>query len=56
MFVLAKKLGEVIPVNCQKCGSNNDIHVNDVKAEENKLVSLFAEFIFLAGTLAFLFF
>lgn len=39
-FILARKLGEIFPQNCKTCGSRVVIHVNDVKADENKLKNI----------------
>jgi hypothetical protein len=50
-FILARKLGEEFPINCTECGSRLGVHVNEVKAEENKIMSLLAGIIFLAGTI-----
>ena len=50
-FVLARKRGERIDLNCTSCGTGKQYHVNDIKAEESNIMSLFALFIFLGGTI-----
>lgn len=49
-FKLAKEVGEIIPANCMHCGKRNEVHVNDVKAEESKYTSIIAALILLIGT------
>ena len=46
---LEKEKGENFEVNCQNCGSRYLVHVNDVRAKENKYTTLFG---IALGTLA----
>lgn len=50
-FVLARKLGEQIDLNCNSCGTWKQYHVNEIKAEENKIISLMALLILFGGTI-----
>ena len=49
-FVLARKKGERIKLNCSTCETSNDYHVNDLKAEEGKTLGIIAIFILFGGT------
>lgn len=49
-FVLAKKQGERIKLNCKSCGTTKEYHVNDLKAEESRVVGIISVLIFLGGT------
>jgi len=39
---LEMKRGEVFQLNCDKCGSNQNTHINDVEAVENTSIILIA--------------
>lgn len=49
-FVLAKRRGEQVKLNCESCGTTKEYHVNDLKAEESRIVGIISVFIFLVGT------
>ncbi|MEQ9009682.1 MAG: hypothetical protein RLP12_17520 [Ekhidna sp.] len=49
-FAQAKKLNEKIELRCTNCNTSNKYHVNDIRAEKNKIVALVASLILLAGT------
>ena len=53
-FKLAKKVGEKLDLQCKSCGSKQRTKMNDIKAEENKVMSLIASGIFFLGTIALL--
>ncbi len=49
-FGLAAKMGEKIELKCIQCNTIDKYHVNDIKAEKNKIVALSALLILLLGT------
>ena len=51
-FVLARKFGERIDLNCNSCGTKKQYHLNELKAEESRFISIIAMLIFLGGTTA----
>lgn len=51
-FKLAAKKGVKVELKCKNCNSTSNYHVNDIKAETNKKMSLIATLIFLGGTFA----
>ena len=55
-FVLVKRRGEQIKLNCESCGTTKEYHVNNLKAEESKIVGIISFLIFLGGTTALLFY
>ncbi|WP_020533517.1 hypothetical protein [Flexithrix dorotheae] len=50
-FKLAKDQGDAIELICENCHSKENYHVNDIKAEGNKIVNLLALFISIFGTI-----
>lgn len=53
-FKLAKKVGEKVRLQCESCGNEQMTSVNDIKAEENKMINLIGVLIFLIGTVVIL--
>ena len=51
-FVLARKRGEAIDLNCTSCGARKSYHVNEINAEEKKSIQVLAALILLIGTTA----
>ena len=49
-FDLAKKRGDKIELRCTSCGASKAYHVNDIKAQENKVFGILGLIIFLGGT------
>jgi len=47
---LARKKGENIEIKCKTCGQTNKYHVDDIKADNNKALTIFNSVIFLLGT------
>ena len=47
---LARKRGEIIELDCKKCGRIHRYHVDEVTAETNRLVIILSSIILLFGT------
>jgi hypothetical protein len=47
---LARKLGDEFNLRCEDCSKENKYHVNDVKAEESKLIVAIGLGVFVFGT------
>ncbi|WP_340152827.1 hypothetical protein [uncultured Marivirga sp.] len=50
-FELARKRSDNIELKCSNCGTNKTYKVNEIRAVENKILSLLDVLIFLAGTI-----
>jgi len=53
---LQMEKGSEFNVNCQKCGKIDKIHVNDVKAESNKMIILIGLIFGIIATIILLYF
>ena len=47
---LAREIGETFQLTCEGCSTKNQYHINDIKAKENKIISVIAFGIFFFGT------
>lgn len=53
---LSKTHGEHIEMRCKECGATDNYHVDELKAQNNKLLQLIALLIMIAGTALIVFF